>query len=146
MLNDEFSSKETDKFVASSTAKKNEIEYTVVDKLEINEKPKFSGLSKEEVLQYANDPKWVRIRWILFVLFWLVWIGLLVGAILTIVLTKKCPPKPTLKWWQSDCFYQIDVSKFKDSNGDGFGDLEGNRRFLKFLCIFALDTLFRFKD
>ena len=55
---------------------------------------KFSGLSKEELMKFANDPFWVRLRWGLFIAFWVLWLGLLIAAVLIIVLTPKCPPKP----------------------------------------------------
>ncbi|CAG2120585.1 unnamed protein product, partial [Medioppia subpectinata] len=31
------------------------------------------GMSKKELLKYANDPFWVRLRMSLFVMFWVVW-------------------------------------------------------------------------
>jgi len=46
-----------------------------------NVETSFSGMGKEELLKYANDPFWKKIRWSLFILFWLAWLGMLVGAI-----------------------------------------------------------------
>ena len=47
------------------------------------------GLSKSELMVYANDPTWKRIRMGVFVLFWLVWLALL-GASIFIVSTSTC--------------------------------------------------------
>ncbi|KAM3958101.1 CD98 heavy chain [Aphomia sociella] len=61
-------------------------------------KRQFSGLTKEELLKYADDPFWVRLRWFMFVLFWALWLCMLAGAIAIIVKAPKCAP-PTPKTW-----------------------------------------------
>lgn len=101
----------------------------------VGNKLKFSGLSREEVEAFSADPSWVRLRWILFSLFWLTWLALLGAAVAIVVLTPRCPHRPQMNWYQQEIAYQIDVQKFKDSNGDGFGDLSG-----------ILDKLSYFKD
>ena len=54
----------------------------------------FSGLSKEELMKFADDPFLVRLRWELFIAFWVLLLGLIIAAVLIFVLTSKCPPKP----------------------------------------------------
>lgn len=125
-----------------NATKLNDDEYTISIKTPTSTKQvEFTGLSKEEILKYEKDPQWVKIRWILFVLFWIVWFGMLIAAILLIVLTPKCPAKPRLEWYQKEVFYQIDVSKFQDSNGDGIGDLEGVLSRLDYLSELGVKTL-----
>ncbi|XP_039151868.1 uncharacterized protein LOC6727150 isoform X3 [Drosophila simulans] len=63
-------------------------------------KPAFTGMSKEELMKYANDPFWVRLRWIFFVCFWAVWVGMLVGAILIIIGAPKCAAPQPLPWYK----------------------------------------------
>lgn len=83
------------------------------------------GMGKEELMKYANEPFWVRLRLFLFVLFWVSWIAMLVGAVVIIFLAPRCPPAPRLDWYQKTAMYQIDVETFKDSDGDGIGDFKG---------------------
>lgn len=58
--------------------------------MEIQSAPTFVGLGKEDLLVLASRPFWVRLRWALFISFWLMWLGLLVGAALIIGLSPGC--------------------------------------------------------
>nr|XP_046236855.1 solute carrier family 3 member 2a [Scatophagus argus]XP_046236856.1 solute carrier family 3 member 2a [Scatophagus argus] len=75
----------------------------------------FTGLSKEELMKVAGTPGWVRTRWVLLVLFWLGWVGMLAGAIVIIVQAPRCKPIPEMNWWNEGPLYQIsDVKAFAD--------------------------------
>ncbi|XP_041038022.1 solute carrier family 3 member 2b [Carcharodon carcharias] len=88
-------------------------------------KDKFTGLSKEELLKVAGSPAWVRGRWLLLILFWLGWLGMLAGAVAIIVQAPRCRPLPPGDWWRTGGIYQLQVAAFQDSDGDGEGDLAG---------------------
>ena len=45
------------------------------------------------------------------------------------------------EWWKGAVVYQIYPRSFKDSNGDGFGDLEGIRSKLDYLKALGVDVL-----
>ncbi|KAF3697654.1 4F2 cell-surface antigen heavy chain [Channa argus] len=77
-------------------------------KLKIDEdEAAFTGLSKEELMKVAGTPGWVRTRWVLLVLFWLGWFGMLAGAIVIIVQAPRCKPLPEMDWWNEGPLYQI---------------------------------------
>jgi hypothetical protein len=88
----------------------------------------FAGMGKEELMKYANDPFWIRLRWTLFALFWLCWIAMLVIAVVIVVLAPKCPAPAPLEYWQRGVVYSVNPKSFQDSgaNQDGKGDLKGN--------------------
>lgn len=44
-------------------------------------------------------------------------------------------------WYQNAVFYQISVRAFKDSNGDGYGDLQGLTEKLDYLQTFGVDCV-----
>lgn len=48
------------------------------------------GLTKEELMKFANEPFWVRLRNILFATFWIVWVSILVAAIGYVVNSPGC--------------------------------------------------------
>ncbi len=49
------------------------------------------------------------------------------------------PPK--LDWWQSSVLYQIYIRSFKDSNGDGVGDLRGVIEKLDYLKSIGVESI-----
>ncbi|XP_028284556.1 solute carrier family 3 member 2a [Parambassis ranga] len=78
----------------------------------------FTGLSKEELMKVAGTPGWVRTRWVLLVLFWLGWVGMLAGAIVIIVQAPRCKPIPEMNWWNEGPLYQIsDLNTFSEDGG-----------------------------
>ncbi|KAM9786471.1 amino acid transporter heavy chain SLC3A2-like isoform 1-T1 [Syngnathus typhle] len=68
---------------------------------------KFTGLNKEELLRVASTPGWVRTRCALLVLFWLGWLGMLVGAVLIILQAPRCRDLPDTHWWNQGALYRI---------------------------------------
>ncbi|XP_026869820.2 4F2 cell-surface antigen heavy chain-like [Electrophorus electricus] len=79
---------------------------------------KFTGLSKEELMRVAGTTGWVRIRWILLVLFWLGWVGMLAGAVVIIVQAPRCKPIPDMQWWNEGPLYKIsDLNAFSGDKG-----------------------------
>merc|ERR1711953_754727 len=84
----------------------------------------FKGLSKEELMQFANDPFWVRLRWTLFVLFWIFWVAMLVASVVIIIYAPKCPSPEAKQWWQKGPVYKSPVENFPDGNGDNERDLK----------------------
>ena len=90
--------------------------------------PPFAGMGKDELMKYANDPFWVRLRWALFILFWLAWLGMLAAAIVIIIMAPKCPAPTPLEYWQESPVYQLLPRTFEKKPESG---LKGNNK--KFL-------------
>ncbi|XP_026725767.1 neutral and basic amino acid transport protein rBAT isoform X2 [Trichoplusia ni] len=78
------------------------------------EAPQFSGLTKEELLKYADDPFWVNLRWGMFVLFWAMWLCMLAGAITIIIRAPKCAAPEPKNWFEEGPL--VDVEEM--SSGD----------------------------
>lgn len=104
--------------------------------------PKFTGLSKEELLRAAGTPGWVRARWALLILFWLGWLGMLAGAVLIIVQAPRCRPLPPQTWWHKGGLYRIQpVKAFRDSKGGNAGDLAGVKEKLDYVAALGVQGL-----
>jgi glycosidase len=95
------------------------------DNVDVTPSTKLIGLTKEQLEQYRNDPFWKPVRYALFVLFWLVWLAMFVGAILIVVLSPKCAIKKEPKWFENAVTYQLYTPTFRDSDADGLGDFKG---------------------
>jgi alpha-glucosidase len=46
-----------------------------------------------------------------------------------------------VQWWRGAVVYELDVRSFSDSDGDGFGDLDGLRTRLGYLELLGIDVL-----
>ena len=54
----------------------------------IEDKVEHRTLTQEELEKYVNDPKWVSRRWWIFILFWIMCLGLLTKAIMIVAFTE----------------------------------------------------------
>lgn len=77
-------------------------------------------------MKYANDPFWVKLRWVLFIFFWGLWIAMLAGAIAIIVYAPKCAAPTPLVWWKKGPLITISgnedierIKEIKDYNSKG---------------------------
>lgn len=108
------STAEATKFVPETESSKNGLSPITVE----NVKSKFTGLTKEELMKYVNDPFWVRIRWFLFIMFWFIWFLMLFGAIYVVIVTPKCTEPPPPVWWQRSPLYKVDIRRLAYSGND----------------------------
>ncbi|KAI6217942.1 Neutral and basic amino acid transport protein rBAT [Aphelenchoides fujianensis] len=95
------------------------------ESIDVRGEQKLIGLTKEQLERYRNDPLWKPIRYTLFALFWLVWIGMFAGAILIVIMSPRCAAKKEVEWHPKTVAYQVFTPTFRDSDGDGVGDFNG---------------------
>merc|ERR1712137_967167 len=101
------------------------------------EKEAPMGLTKEELMKFANDPYWVRLRWILFILFWVIWVAMLAASIIIIIYAPKCPSPEPKEWWQKNAMYKVDVKNFGED-----GTLNGLKENLDLLVESGVGTVY----
>ncbi|KAF7652800.1 hypothetical protein LDENG_00092130 [Lucifuga dentata] len=104
-------------FTGGGAEKNGSVKLKIPEEEEEEEEVRFTGLNKEELLRVAGTPGWVWTRWVLLVLFWLGWVGMLAGAVLLILQAPRCRQIPDSSWWSDGTLYQIpNVQAFSDGH------------------------------
>lgn len=94
-------------------------------------------MGKEELMKFANDPFWVRLRWFLFISFWVLWVAMLAGAIAIILMAPKCIAPNPRKWWEESPIVRLQFSDSPTKDLKGFQSLldELKEQHIKAICL-----------
>ncbi|WAR05031.1 MALT-like protein [Mya arenaria] len=88
------------------------------------EKP-YRGMGKEELLYFSSRPFWRRLRMGCIAIVLIGWLALVITVVALVLAYPRCREPDARSWYQKEAVYRIYVPSFKDSNGDGIGDLKG---------------------
>ena len=62
-------------------------------------------------------------------------------VVIGLIFSEKQEKTVEKEWWKTSTIYHIYVPSFKDSNGDGYGDLNGKMIFFVLMSILFDDSL-----
>ena len=62
--------------------------------------------------EISSQPNWVRARWALFIIFWIIWFAMLIGAILIVINAPRCKPEPKQQWYKDNIAYEVNPKEF----------------------------------
>lgn len=98
---------------------------------------------KDASLQGADSRKFKVLRYALGVGSFVLLFGFLGTAIVLVALSPPCNsiPKDGLVWWKTTVIYQCYPRSFKDTTGDGNGDLKGVQEKLGYLHDLGVDAV-----
>lgn len=67
---------------------------------------------------------------------------MIIRTVQFLLLISFAKSEPNKKWWKSASFYQVSLVSFKDSNNDGYGDIQGLIGNLNYIVETGFDALF----